>query len=261
MRQFTPEMLYADTTARKRAYGDLSKAYAETGDAFAAVNAAWLADINTLQAVMWERVMIATPDPDRAFNMIGDTVTRALALYAERPGPANSAREAVENARSGLAAAFDPAAQRAIETDYLPLDHLDGLHHPTVEESQRVLYARLAGEPLPVVSQRRQQAAHDTMRVALAMNSEGMLDDALQQAWQADWATLEAYLLDSAAQVGDQSLISVDFRWTIASEAVAKIAGLPLDFIQAVTTIRNKMATALGVVEGTRLVERFEPVH
>lgn len=260
MHQFTPEMLYADTTDRKRAYGELSKGYATTADAFAAVSAAWLADINTLQAVMWERVMIAMPDPEHAFETIGAAVTRAMADYARTAGPAASARDAAERARSGLASAFDLAARRAVEAEYLPLDHLDGLHPPTAEESQRVLSDRLGGEALEVVSQRHRQTARESMRTALEMRDRGVLDEALSLAWQADWATLEAYLLDSAHRVGDDTLISVDFRWTIVAEAVADIESLPMDFLDAVATIRDKMADALGLVEGARLVDQFEPV-
>ena len=117
MHLFTPEVLYADTTSKIRAYGALSKRYAEAGDAHGAVHAAWAADVHTVQAVMWERVMIASPQPDEQFNAIADTVAKALASYAAHPTVTITARDAVEQARLGMAGAFDPVAQRVLAQD------------------------------------------------------------------------------------------------------------------------------------------------
>ena len=260
MRQFTPEMLYADTMTRKHSYGDLSQAYAMAGNAYGAVMSAWLADINTVQAVMWERVMIATPDPEAAFVVIGSTITRTLAAQPTIGQGASTARDCIEHARAAMAHGFAESTLRAVEADYLPLDHLTHLPAPTAEQVTKTRASRLGGMDVAAVSTRRRSDARDLMRVAVAMADEGMTTEAMQQAWQADWATLESYLLDSAALCGDDTLVSVDFRWAIASAAVSQIPGLPANFVEAVTTIREAMAKALGMIEGSRLVERFEPL-
>lgn len=260
MHEFTPEVLYADTVSKKRAYGELSKRYAANGDAYAAVHAAFAADVQTVQAVMWERVMVASPVPEEQFAAVGETVTKALAAYATAPTGATDARSAVEAAREGMAGAFDPVAQRILSGEYLALDHLDGLPHPDVAAGAQISATRTKGEDAAVVALKRQQAARDCMTVAKSMHREGRLDDAMRQAWQADWATFESYLLDAAAQVGDVSLITVEMRWTLATDAIAKIVALPSDFAAAVTTIRGRMVNSLGTIEGQRLNARFEPV-
>lgn len=261
MHEYSPEVLYADTVSKKRAYGELSQRYAATGETYAAVHAAFAADVQTVQAVMWERVMVASPVPEEQFKAIGDTVTKALASYAATPVAANTAREAVERARAGMGAAFDPVALQVLTSEYLPLDHLNHLPHPNPTEGTTIAHTRTKGEPAATVAQKRRRAAKDCMTVAVLMQREGRLTDAMTQAWQADWATFESYLLDAASQVGDNSLITVEMRWALATEAIAKIPALPSDFAEAVSTIRARMLNSLGTIEGKRLAARFEPLN
>jgi hypothetical protein len=260
MHEFTPEVLYADTISKKRAYSELSQRWAAVGDAYGATHAAFAADVQTVQAVMWERVMVASPVPEEQFKAIGETIAKALANYTLTPTGATTAREAVERARHGMSAAFDPAALRVIDREYLPLDHLGNLHHPTLEETQAIVHERTKGEDISIVSLKRRSAAKDCMTVAILMYRDGRVDDAMRQAWQADWATFESYLLDAATQVGDKSLVTVEMRWALATETISKITALPSAFNEAVETIRAKMQTSLGTIEGRRLAARFEPL-
>lgn len=260
MHQFTPEVLYADTVAKKRAYSGLSQRFAAEGKAYAAVHAAFAADVQTVQAVMWERVMVASPVPEEQFAAIADTVTRALAAYAATPPKASSARQTVENARAGMGAAFDPVALRVLSNEFIALDHLNGFPQPDPSEGLALAASRTKGEPPITVAQHRRRVARDAMTVALSMHRDGRLADAMRQAWQADWATFEAYLIEAALQVGDQSLITVEMRWLLATEAIAKIPALPTDFTQAVSTVRGRMLDSLGTIEGQRLITRFEPI-
>ena len=260
MRQFTPEMLYADTTLRKQAYADLSISYADGGYPYYAVMAQWMSDIATMQAVMWERVMIAHPDPQDTFVTIGATLTQALSEYGPLNGPATTAEDSVRNARAAMATAFDDAAARAIDSQYLPLSHLAALPAPTDAESQAPRQARLGSHSAAALARHRRDHARASINLAQDHATQGDLNTALAHAWQADWATMEAYLLDSAEQIGDHSLISVDFRWAIAAQAVATLPGLPEDFTEAVAEIRDAMAKALGLVEGARLTALFEPL-
>ncbi|WP_148611661.1 hypothetical protein [Nocardioides rubriscoriae] len=256
----TPEVLYADTTSRIASYRGLARRYAAEGNAFGAVSATWAADINTVQAIMWERVMIASPTPDQQFFDIATTVARALATYALHPPAATTAVEAVRAARDGLSAAFDPAAQSLMERRLSPLDHLEGLPAPTAAEVAEVARQRLGGATVAEASAERTLEARHYMATALELVREGRVDDALPHAWQADWATFEAYLLDAAAAVGDDSLISVDLRWAFAVDATNAIESLSADFADAVSTVRSRLADSLGSIEGRRLRERFEPI-
>jgi hypothetical protein len=256
----TPEVLYADTTSRVASYRALAGRYAAGGNAFGAVSATWAADINTVQAVMWERVMIASPTPDEQFAEIATTVARALTSYSAHPPAVTTAVEAVRAARDGLSAAFDEAALALMKTRLSPLDHLEGLPAPTVGEIDEIARQRLGGASLEEASAERTLEARHCMAGALDLVRAGRVDDALPLAWQADWATLEAYLLDAAAAVGDSSLISVDLRWAFAVDATNAIESLSSDFAQAVASVRSQLAQSLGAVEGERLSRRFEPI-
>lgn len=256
--QFAPEVLYADTTAKQRAYTDLSKRCAAAGDAYRAVHAAWAADVNTVQAVMWERVMVASPIPEAQFDAIADTIASALANHSTMPAAATDARAAVTSARDGLAAAFDAPAQRVIAAKYAPLDHLDGLPHPTADDGLRVLQTRTHGDPVETVIARKRHTAQACMVAAQQLRSEGQIDEAMQQAWQADWATFEAYLMEVALQVGDTNLVTVDMRWALAADLFAAIPSLPSDFVVAVGMVRDRLKQSLGSIEGERLAEQFE---
>ena len=255
-----PEVLYADTTRRITSYRALARRYAESGNAFGAVSATWAADINTVQAVMWERVMIASPTPDQQFFDIATTVARALALYSLRGPVVTTALEAVLAARSGLAVAFDASAVTLMEKRLSPLDHLEGLPAPTVAEIVEVTRQRLGGATVAEASAERKLEARHCMDTALELVRAGSTDDALPHAWQADWATFEAYLLDAAAAVGDETLVSVDLRWAFAVDATDTIESLSSDFVEAVSTVRTRLADSLGALEGERLRARFEPV-
>lgn len=258
MHEFTPEVLYADTVAKKQAYGDLSVRYAAMGDAYAAVHAAFAADVQTVQAVMWERVMVASPNPDEQFLSIAHTVASAMATYASTPVMAGTAREAVEQARAGMGAAFDPAALAAINPQFLALDHLDLLPYPDPNSGLAVAHTRTKGLAPDEVARKRRRAARDCMTMAVALEREGRLDEAMRQAWASDWAAFESYLLDAAFTAGDATLITVEMRWALASDAISRIPALPSDFVAAVTAIRARMLQSLGTIEGHRLAERFE---
>ncbi len=256
----TPEVLYADTTSRIASYRRLARRLAAEGNAFGAVSATWAADINAVQAIMWERVMIASPTPDQQFFDIATTVARALATYALHPPAADSAVEAVRAARSGLAAAFDASALALMERRLSPLDHLEGLPAPSAAEIAEMTHQRLGGASLDEAIAERTLEARHHMALALDLVRAGRVDDALPHAWQADWATFEAYLLDAAAAVGDESLVSVELRWAFAVEATDAIASLSADFADAVSTVRSRLTDSLGTIEGDRLRARFEPI-
>lgn len=261
MHQFTPEVLYAETVARKRAYADLSRTYAMAGNTFAAVHAAFAADAQTVQVVLWERIMVASPNPEDKFREIADTVANALAAYAVTPTPATTARESVEAARAAILGAFSGDAADMLTENLLPLDYLDGLPFPDLAVGAQTVQSRTGGEHPETVARTRLRAAHDCMVMAVALNREGRLQEAMQQAWASDWATLEAYLLEAALRVGDYALMTVEMRWLLASQSVEQIDALPTDFNRAVAAVRARMTASLGSVEGARLTSMFEPTH
>jgi hypothetical protein len=254
-----PEAIYGDAVAKIRAYQSQSMRLAQEGDAHGAVHAAWAADISTVQAIVWERIMVASARPDQQFFAVATTVSRALSLYASRPVPTSNARDAVEQARAGLAAAFDDNLLKLVTERYITLDHLDGLPYPTVAAASAARHARTNGQPIEVYIAGKREEAADAMSVAKGMRQEGRTNDAVGQAYQSDLAALEAYLVDCARAVGDPYLATADLRWSAACDAIASLRGLPADFEGAVETIRATILRSLGPIDASRMVGEFQP--
>jgi len=98
------------------------------------------------------------------------------------------------------------------------------------------------------------------MAVAREMRSAGRTEDAMRQAYLADMASFEAYLIEAAGVVGDPWLVTVDLRWGAVTEAIAALPGLPADVVEAAGVIREQVTAVLGPVEAARLRARFEPL-
>lgn len=260
-RDNTPEAMWGDAATKARVYADLSRRYASDGNAFAAVHAAWASDIANVQAVMWERIMVASPAPDEQFFAIARTVAKALAGYAHSAQPVGSAQTCVEGARAGLAAAFDPTAGRLLAERFMALDHLAHLPSPQAADVIASAHARVGDGDAMMLSAQRKQVAADSMAVAMGMYREGRDDDAMNQAWQSDWAAFEAYLLDAAVMIEDRALVTVDLRWALACDAIQQVPALPSAFVEAVNVIRDRLVAAAGPIEGARLREYFAPVE
>ena len=259
MTKHTPEAMWGDANAKARAYADLSRRWAAEGNALGAVHAAWASDIANVQAVMWERVMVASPNPDEQFFAIASTVARALSKYTTSAGEAGSAETCVSAARRGLASAFDPAALSLLAERFTTLDHLVNLPHPVGSDVVACSRARVGDTDPVTLSARRKQDAADCMTVAVAMHREGRDDDAMNQAWTSDWAAFEAYLLDAAIAVEDEALVTVDMRWALACGLIQAVPALPSAFEDAVAVIRERLLAAAGPVEGERLRQYFAP--
>lgn len=259
MTQHTPESMWGDANTKARAYADLSRRWAAEGNILGAVHAAWASDIANVQAVMWERVMVASPNPDEQFFAIASTVAKALSKYTMTAGEAGSAESCVSAARRGLASAFDQSALALLAERFTPLDHLVNLPHPVSGDVTACSRARVGDTDAASLSAQRKQDAADCMTVAVAMHREGRDDDAMNQAWTSDWAAFEAYLLDAAVAVDDEALVTVDMRWALACDLIQAVPALPSAFGEAVGVIRDRLLAAAGPVEGERLREYFAP--
>jgi hypothetical protein len=258
----SPASLDAEASTLAAAYHRLSCAYASNGDSFAAIHTAWLADMHTVQSVLWRHLLVAVPRVDQTMAAITTTVGRALTshLIDEPSTEPGDARHAVLIARDALTLAFNDNALHHIEAALLPLDHLLDLPAPPPGAAAAVRRARTGDIDPATVALARWHAARDGIAVALAFEASGLRDDALDQAWKADWAALESYLLEAALAVGDASLITVEMRWALVRAQVTEIPALPSGFTDAVAIIRTAMAGALGSIEGRRLAERFAPL-
>jgi len=260
LRSIAPETHYGDVTAKVRAFEALSHRFAAAGRVFEAVHAAWAADVFAVQAVMWERVMVASPQPDEAFLDLAGAVSQALGVFAGQPVVGGEARDVVLAARKALGSAFDERALSMLAYRYIDLDHLAGLAMPDAAAGARLAAARLGDSPVAEIAEDRRAASGEQAVLALTAAADGRHAEAVEHVWRADWACLEAYLLDCALMVGDQALVTVELRWALVRQEFASLAVLPGVLGEAAQQVRERMIAVLGPVEGERLRERFAPL-
>ena len=256
-RRKVPEFLHSDTVHKNRAYYLLSQSYAAKGDAYAAVHAAWMADMCVVQAIMWERILIASPKPDEQFFAIATSVSRALSLHALTGTGQPDAVSTVQAAREGLSQAFDEVAMRLLSARLTPLNHLVGLPQPDRAGADAVLARRLGGSTVDALIAQRNQSAADSMNVASGLHRKGRHADAITHAYQSDMAVYEAYLLEAARAVGDDFLMTVDLRWELAYMQITSLPSLPSNYLEATTLIREKLKGTVSPTEADTLDQRF----
>ena len=261
MHDFTPEKLYADTRRKRDLYHQLSGTYAIQQDSYRALHAMFASDVHAIQSVMWERIMATAPDPDEQFLTIAGTIARGLASYAGTIPGHSTAHEAATTARAAMTNVFDRLVRVYLDEALLPTVHLAALPDLDPYAGQHVREARIKGRDVTELSTRRVAYAEARMTAAREANQTGDTVTAMRQAWQADWATYEAYLFDAATQIGDHALITVDMRWQLATDALANLDYLPTTFEESVNLVRLHLLDVIGSVEAEQLEQRLLPIH
>ena len=235
---------------------------ARADDPVGAVACAWSADMAIVQAVVWERILIASPHPGRQFFQLGEAIVAALAEGgSELSGwHGASAEHVVRAARARLLRAFEAPLARDVEAQLPVLAYLGAL--PAITEAQmgQAVSARLLGLPPGDFVADRRRAAQESMGEAHARLASGDTDGAIQIARDADLHSLDAYLVESAMAVGDDALLTVIARGELATAAVGAVAGLSHDFVAAMGVLRQAMTAALGEADGARLRRTFASV-
>lgn len=250
----SPEEFYTQCLTSIRVLDDAARRFAQQGDVVSALAAAWGADVYAVQAVLWERVLVAAPVPHRQYFRAAD------ALFAGHRGVAEPAAETqatcgdtLRLSRARLLSDFDPEAASAIRDLTPDLAYLDALPVPTEDDLSAATAARCQGwAPAQFATRRRQESA-DAMANAQGLRVRGETRAAIEAAYDADILGLEAYLVESALSAGDESLMSVVVRWELAVAGVAQLTALPEGFVAAVTAIREAMAASLPEAEAERL--------
>lgn len=254
------EEIYADLLQRVHVLTPMSVEYAEHGDIAHAVLCTWAADVATAQAVAWERIVVVTHSPQTPFFALGDRLTRALRESLEQgSGAYASARDLVQDMRTRMLASVDDDLADDISTRLATLDHLASFEAPTPDRLREASHARLGGlRPGIFVAQRRADAK-SRMSDALSDRVRGDITGAISAAYEADMLTLEAYLVESALAIGDTALLTVQVRWDLAVAALTRLAGVPEDFGQAVSVVRQTLVASLGSGDGARLARTWIP--
>ena len=250
--QSLPEIMHSDNLAKVDLWGDLSVAFAAEGQIVHALHAAWACDVSAVQAVVWERIAMASPRPEQEFAAAGSKITKALSLYAQDPAGAYTAADVVENARNGMFLAFDDVVERLVRSQFRPLTHLERVPVPTVEQIHAAAQERLQGNPVGTaiaVARGKSKQAAEVAREAFytADNAE-----AIRSMYRSDLYAFDAYIMDASAVVGDFHMGLAGLRWRAAADGITALRGLPAQPKQAITRVRSVLTRILGPVEGEK---------
>jgi len=253
--------LHAGVSGTIDVYADLSRSYAAKGDARLALLALWAADVLVLQSLLWESGLGSAPDPDTQLAAVGRAVDGSLRSDAVEVEETMTASSALQRARTALMSTFDASVHGLLIQRFVSPAHLNGLALPTAAAFRGARVNRLGDRTARELSDDLRVAAADCMAVSARMAQAGLVSDARAQARQADMASFEAYLIEAAIAVGDDSLATVDFRWDIAASAVESLSDVPADLPQAVSQLREILLGAVGPAEEDALRATFEPMR
>ncbi len=258
----TAEEFYSQCLANAEVLDRSAHARARRGDSIGAVACAWGADIAIVQAVIWERILIASSNPLRQFYQVADIVVLALADFdaearKRKPG---TAEHLIRAARARVQGAFDAALAADIAARWSDVSYLETVPAFTEAEVQAAVEARLLGVSASEFIEHRRREAAAFMLEAQSRRVHGDTAGAIQAGYDSDFRSLDAYLIESAIAVGDEALLTVISRWELATRAVASLPALPPDFLAAVEVVRETLAGALGEADGSRLRKTFTAV-
>jgi hypothetical protein len=249
----TAEEFHGRLLASARALDRAAHAYAGNDDSVAAVATAWGADVMTAQAVLWERILIASRAPQRQYFQAASSLVGALQSEIAEGRPAGTAGALVRTARERMAVEFDEAMRADVAEQLPDSAYLDGLPAPTGQDFAASAAARLDGGSAREYAARRRDAAAEAMARAQEARIRQDTSTAITAAYESDFNVLESYLVESAIAVGDASLLTVIIRTELVTSAITELTGLPEDFVRAVTVIRETMLAALSEADGQRL--------
>jgi hypothetical protein len=256
----TAEEFYSRCLANAQVLEQAARAHALAGRPVPALAAAWGADVNTLQAVMWERILVASRTPQRQFFRVAGAIAAALRDAMPSLDDDQPPGDVIRSARARMQASFEPDLAAEMQRRWPDLSYLASLPAVSEPDVEEAAAERLGGQrPATFVARRRKEAV-DEMLEAQARRIRGEIDAAVQAAYESDFTSLEAYLVESAMAVEDHSLFTVVVRWELATHAMTELPGLPDDFSGAVAAIRTAMATSLGEADGARLLASLPPV-
>ncbi len=166
----------------------------------------------------------------------------------------------VARARERMATAFDESLTAEMAGRWPDISYLEVERAVTAEEVAAAAAERLQGMSPQAFAAMRRSEAGAAMLLAQTHRVRGDTSAAIQLAYEADFKGLEAYLVDSAAAVGDSDLLTVTMRWDLAVQAMSELPGLPDDFSAAVAAIRGVLSAGLGEADGGRLAQALVPV-
>jgi hypothetical protein len=255
----TAEEFYSRCLANAQVLEGAARQRAAEGDSVGALADAWGADVNMLQAVMWERIIAAARAPQRQFFQVAEAIITGLRSPFDEPDSATTLAGSIAHTRGRIATAFDVELGREMARRWPDIGYLEAVPSVSADDVAAAVASRLLGlSPREFVHRRRDEAAA-AMLEAQTHRVRGEISEAIQVAYQGDFSGLEAYLVDSAVAAGDRDLLTVTIRWDLAVQAVSEVTALPDDFPQAISVIRTAIVAGIGEADGRRLMDALVP--
>lgn len=249
----TAEEFYGRCLGNVTTLDAAARRFASAGDSVRALAAASGADTYALQAVVWERILVASSFPQRQFFRVAEALVGGLTAHLAEGGPDGTAADTLLATRAGMLDACDPGLRQDVEAAWGDAGYLAVLPAPTQEVLSASVSERTGGLGVAAYAAARRAEASTVLSQAQTLRVKGDSVGAIQTAYESDLLALEAYLTESATALGDDFLMTVTIRWELATHAVASLPGLPDGFVAAVTRIRDALVAGLGDADGQRL--------
>lgn len=254
-----PEDVYSEVSTRADVYAGMSLSLAERGDAYGATLALVASDVCHMQGLLWQSVLVVSPDQDGQYASVLGTMDAALRAWAATGDDSGqdatdlSCADVIAGARRAVEEAFDPSvwemlAPRLADTSHLA--HLPVVQDTLVADRREQMLGGLA--PIEAAKAKLTES-RDTASVAAVMREAGRDSDAVTAAYQSDIAAFEAHLIAEAVLFDDATLASAEVVWLLGCEAVSRVRSLPADVTQARTVVRRALRSAVGLLDADNL--------
>lgn len=176
------------------------------------------------------------------------------------PVPGETAQDWLLRCRDDLIALVPPSLVEDLHGMLMTSLDLRGIPAPDGDDLSSYALDRTGGLAPKQFAEAKRLDALEHMEIAQSLRVKADVGGAIREAYAADLASTEAYLVESAAAAGDTLLMTVISRWTLISDAISRMSGLPADFTIAVASVRAAILGALNEADALRLRSQLAPV-
>lgn len=233
-----------DAEHKERAYQGLARHYLSSGESWLALHAQLIADLAAANAVSGYNVsQNRTPDGANTLaTLLGSASTTSL-------GESVNPKNAVDRARKEIEKVVDTRVLRAWENRLSDPSAYEFASDATPTAARVLRETRLGGQsPEEFVTSRR-TAAEANYQYAVQCYDAGDEWGAIEAIYGADLFNFEAWLVQRSINAGDDLLVQVELKWTLAMKAIDQMGAMPTVLNDAVRLVRSRLAWALGPVD------------
>ena len=239
--------LVADAQHKEMAYRGLAKFYALSEET-------WLALHSQIKADLAAATLVLKEDP----TLVGHDNHSALAQRLRDEAPLLSGREgdAVEyliSFRNLFEHLIPEDTRNSWRSRLANIDFMESLPAASVDRVKEMKAARLRGLEAETLVENLYSEADARMEQASGLLSSDNVWDAIVAAYESDLAAFEGWLISRSLLVGDENLVQVEMRWTLAVQALADLPTLPNDFTEATALVRSRLAWVVGPTDARDL--------